>query len=281
LSRSEGLITVDGTDYSLPYSLTGSVIATPYTLVFFLDPCLTTDAFDHWESSANITIIDPSSDSTTFTLDSGVAGTITAVYKEDFQIDIDYVGYSGNPCNPAKITVDGVQYSCPDTIYEYFGDWVTLATVSSGDIQHEFDYWETTGGISVTDAYANPTTMNVIGNGTLIAHFRLITVGYYSIDKNNYLDTNRGEIFQYWDNGGTWELEDTFDALPELNFALYLGSYMQVQWDANGPNPATGKVFDHWEVTGNVVISGDPNSATTQITVNGSGTITAVYVDAP
>lgn len=261
-SHSEGLITIDGTGYSLPDNLFGSIIGTPYTLEFWLNPCLTSNVFDHWESSANITITDPSSASTTFTLDSGIAGTITAVYIGDLQIDIDYDGYS-NPCNPAKITVDGIQYACPNTIYEFFGDWVTFATVSSGDIQHVFDHWEVSGGITVDDIYDASTIMHVTANGTLTAVFHNVV---WEVISNHPSDPNQGQ----WSTDGSW-----WDNLPYGPYDVYIVDSlypMPLHWRAHG----NGGTFSHWSFTGGIHIA-DVNSANTTFWVSDSFTLTANY----
>ena len=51
---------------------------------------------------------------------------------------------------------------------------------------------------------------------------------------------------------------------------------MRIIWDPKD----SGKVFDHWEVTGGIVLELDATINQNQYKILGSGTITAVYKDA-
>jgi hypothetical protein len=68
--------------------------------------------------------------------------------------------------NLGTITVEGSPHSLPTTMDKADGAYTILYTATGG---HVFDRWEVTGGVTVDSLTTNPTTMHVVGAGTLTA----------------------------------------------------------------------------------------------------------------
>jgi len=193
------------------------------------------------------------------------------------EVTIDISSNIDNPCyTAAYVTFDGIEYASPYTISKYIGEY--SISVEAGDITHEFDHWETTGDITVDDIYANPTTIDVDGNGALIANFRTISITFDSVSLET-TTLHLGKIGQWiYSGGGNWYWEGYYDPLPHFEDGWGLDPWYDVRviWDPKD----SGKVFDHWEVTGGIVLELDATINQNQFKILGSGTITAVYKDA-
>jgi len=122
--------------------------------------------FDHWEAMGNVQVSSPTDNPTTFTITCG--GNLTAVF-EQIQCLVEFYTDSSDIGN---ITFMGVTYT--------HGQSDTFAYGTSGPATAnappcwEFDHWETTGNVGVSNTSANPTTVTITCGGTLKAVFNQI-----------------------------------------------------------------------------------------------------------
>ena len=94
-------------------------------------------------------------------------GTLSSMNSRSFKtVHLESEQDTGASTNLGTITFGGVSYNLPDEVSK------TVAPFSaeySTDAGYFFDHWETTLLVSVSDAYANPTTVTVFGDGTIKA----------------------------------------------------------------------------------------------------------------
>jgi hypothetical protein len=115
--------------------------------------------FDHWATTGSLSVAVPTSASTTCNV-SG-AGTLSMVQTAAPQYTITF---DTDPEATGTITFAGVSYSDGNTVDKTAGPYAITAHPGSG---YYFDYWETTGGLSVTSPNSPSTTCTVSGAGTL------------------------------------------------------------------------------------------------------------------
>jgi len=204
--------------------------------------------FDHWEVTGNVAVSDPNTSPTTVTITCG--GTLKAVFR---QIQCTVTFYT-DPSTIGSISFEGDIYFDGDSdTFTYGTSGPATANAPEG---WEFDHWEVTGNVDVSDPNTNPTTVTVTCGGTLKAVFKQITCDVTFLTDP---DTVGSITFM----GGTYTngQSDTF---------TYGTSGSAT---ANAP---IGWEFDHWEVTGNVAVS-DPNTSPTTVTITCGGTLKAVF----
>lgn len=253
-------------------------LSTPYSLQYFPAKNHIAWGFVNWESSGNITIDDTNANPTSFTVDSGTTGWIRAVITNDYQV---YLSSSlDNPCFPAvQITIDGTPYICPDTYYEYYGDYTTSAAASlyQGALPYVFDHWVVGGGVSVDSTTSASTTLHIHGNGSLEAVYHLVTITLNSYNMNDPCDTNKGTWNEWWNlypAHGSPDEDWSPYSLPSTDNWLTSKTGMKYI-------PAGGYAFDHWETSGAVTITLDVHNNINEFTNTDSCTITAVYKPTP
>jgi len=158
-----GTITFDAVSYSLPNDELKE--AGDYSAEYFADSGY---AFDHWAFSGDVSVTETGLNPTTVTV-SG-EGTLQAVYTEIpptlYNVDLESVEDPATTSNLGSITFGAVSYSLPNAVSKEAGDYSAEYFADSG---YEFDHWETTGGLSVSVASANPATVTVSDAGTLQA----------------------------------------------------------------------------------------------------------------
>lgn len=74
--------------------------------------------------------------------------------------------------NLGTITFDGTSYNLPKDISKAAAAYQALYAPASG---YAFDHWETTGGLTVSSATVDPTTVTVKGAGTLRGVYKVYT----------------------------------------------------------------------------------------------------------
>lgn len=270
-----GTMTIDGIGYPLPNSPT--INDGSHTLAYSTNNAEW--SFGYWLSSSNITIANPTSSGTTFTITDSTPlgiGFITAVLTQvDYQVALST--NIDNPCTPETITLGGIGYSTPTTFREYYGDYSVVISgypnpASEYGQTYEFDHWIVSGGVTVDDINDVVTTIHIHDDGTLEAFYVPIEITF---DTRNASSSSQhiGMIDWY---------------VPSMWFpVIYSGSLPSTQnWGRNSGIPinfkyvvAGGKTFNHWESTGGVFVDGGHTSsnAITAVTITGSGTLTAVY----
>jgi parallel beta-helix repeat protein len=157
-----GSIKFAGSSYSLPNDITKT--AGTYPIEYSAVPGY---QFYQWETTPGVSVADPNAWSTTATV-SG-SGTLKAIYKAIFAVHLESVQDNGASSNLGTITFDGTSYSLPNDVSKPAGNYQTQCYPSLGYI---FDHWETAEGVSVSNAYNNPTTATVSGAGTLTAVYK-------------------------------------------------------------------------------------------------------------
>ena len=128
-----------------------------------------------------------------------------------------------------------------------------LATANA-PVGYVFIHWETTGNVGVSSTTDNPTTVTVVGDGTLKAVFAQIMCNV------TFVTVPSGTI--------------SFLSTTYVNGSSALFAYGTVaSATANGP---VGYVFDHWETTGNVGVS-STTANPTMVTVTCGGVLKALF----
>ncbi len=128
-----------------------------------------------------------------------------------------------------------------------------LATANA-PVGYVFIHWETTGNVGVSSTTDNPTTVTVVGDGTLKAVFAQIMCNV------TFVTVPSGTI--------------SFLSTTYVNGSSALFAYGTVaSATANGP---VGYVFYHWETTGNVGVS-STTANPTMVTVTCGGVLKALF----
>jgi outer membrane protein assembly factor BamB len=83
------------------------------------------------------------------------------------QVILESLQDTGATSNLGKIVFDSTSYSLPNSVSKIAGTYQAKYTAASST--YSFSYWVTSGGVSVSSKYANPTTVKVTGAGTLEA----------------------------------------------------------------------------------------------------------------
>jgi len=93
----------------------------------------------------------------------------TTAYTNLYFINLNSVQDTGETSNKGTITFDGVEYTLPNTILKPAGTYVAQYNPV---LPYPFVKWQVSGGISVSDPFANPTNVTVSDDGTLTAVYR-------------------------------------------------------------------------------------------------------------
>ncbi len=254
-------------------------------------------SFSSWSTIGSITIANPTSASTTATING--AGTITAVFTQNsYSLSINTVG-SGS-------------VSKNQTTYHY-GDGVQLtATPSNGYV---FSGW--TGDLT---GLANPTTITITGNMAVTTTFTqsaysvsvtVLPSGAGSVTVNHSAPYHYGDVvgltetasngwsFVSWSGDGTGtgttrSITVTGNMAVTATFAQVIYSVTFATSGSGTTNPSgtqtytagqivqvnavanNGYTFTSWTASGAITFD-DANSASTSVTINGAGTITSTF----
>jgi len=262
---NNGTIQLGTTVFSLPNST--SVTSGAYLLVY---TPFEGYVFLNWTTTANITVQDPNSSTTTVTV--GGDGDITAFYRQRVPPQpqtFELVMHSREEGNLTfsdlgTIIFDSTLYSLWNSTNVTAGDY-TLEYQPPPDLNYFFVRWERQGDITPWNFSGNPTTLTVFGDGNITAVYsslppvtELLNVTLQSQEVNSPVPTNNGTI----------QLGTTVFSLPNSTSVVngtYLLSY----------TPAKGYTFLYWSTTGDIIV--DSNSSTTTVTINSDGNITAFY----
>ena len=121
--------------------------------------------FDHWSSEGGISVTESYSSSTTVNVSGN--GVLMAWFIPTNSSQCRVV-FHINPPNTGTITFNGNSYSNGEIATVSNGTYAISASANAG---FQFDHWSSEGGISVTESYSSSTTVNVSGNGVLMAWF--------------------------------------------------------------------------------------------------------------
>lgn len=266
-SGEQGTITEDGHGYALPNTHADSKI--PHAILW--NPPSIDFLFDHWEGSANVTFDDYLANPTNANILSGSTGMIEAIFAPP---TVELYATLWSPCDPTRCTLTiltDVYYGpWPKTDLDHASVQTVLATF--GRAYEELDHWESTGAVAIDDIHANPCVITVTGNGTLTCVGRSIDVLLTSINDADPSDVDKGKIgFSYDGITYFW-----YDPLPQTSYGWPRGTTYPWQWDPK----ASGATFVRWETTGAIILS-DPYANPVVVTINGAGTLRAVYLWLP
>lgn len=157
--------------------------------------------FTHWSSTGGITVDEPYSESTGLSV-SG-SGTLTAWFMPfgEHMITLLWTFDCG------EMTFNGVRYNWDEGLY---GKSLGVNTgvypiVATPLIYFVFNYWTTTGGLSVADPYDESTTVSVSGPGTLTMHLlnrAIPECSPWEIDFGTHFSGwTESQTFEIWSSG--------------------------------------------------------------------------------
>ncbi|MBN1871795.1 MAG: hypothetical protein JW800_04390, partial [Candidatus Omnitrophica bacterium] len=130
-----------------------------------------------------------------------------------------------------------------------YGESVSIsATIKDGE---EFTEWKSSGPVVISNANRASTSVKVWGNGMVLAMIQDIPIETYTL-----------EVI-----GGT--------SSGQTQITCTAGETVYIS--ASIPS---GKEFSEWQATGGVIVT-NPLNSYTAVTVNGSGTVEAIFVDIP
>jgi len=165
-------------------------------------------AFSSWDVTGGISVYDPNSATTNITVTGD--GTITA----NFIFTLATVFFYIAPEDSGWIEIEGIPFENGTGCYVEYGTYTISAEKAEPD--YYFYYWDSTGNITFDDIYAQSTTVDIQGDGFIIAYFVLneppdipsrpygpisgeINVEYaYSTSTT---DVNGGDVYYKWDWG--------------------------------------------------------------------------------
>ncbi len=239
----------------------------PWSGIFFSDQNIPFSAIDGndnfitWQIvSGDITLADLTNPNIEFILTGDVS--LIAFFDPPQPQEVTFLV---DPIGSGTINVNTSDLSTyPTTLTLPFGANDLIAT----PIQwFEFDHWQTNNNTLSPDNVTNEVILTVSQTDTVIAVFNAIDHYVVNIDNNYLIDGSDGEITvdNVTINPNTWSAD------------VAAGSVITLV--ANTDNEWA--VFDHWEVTGNITISGDPNDPNGTFTINGEGTIIPVFTILP
>jgi hypothetical protein len=162
--------------------------------------------------------------------------------------------------SPGTITFSGHTYSNGQTGEYAHSNYQANANAPT---DYQFDYWEYSGssgsGVYVPNISANPTTVQVYGDGWLQAIFSAKITFYTNTPSGGSITWGSGPSYTY---GQTlWET----DLPPNYGNTVIITA-----------NPPTGYTFSFWSVSGMLSVASSSSNPTT-LTVNGPGNITANF----
>jgi len=243
-----GTITFDSVNYGLPKDVSKPVDV--YEAHYFPASGY---LFDHWETTGDITVPDSISNPTAVWVVGD--GILRAIYRKA-RVHLESLEDTGATANIGKIIFGDTSYGLPNDISTLTGSYPLQY------LGYLFDHWETTGNVSVSNSISNPTTVTVIGDGTVRAIYRKLIVEcniHLESREDNYASSNLGTIKF---DGLTYSLPSDITK-PSATYAIEY-------------NATSYFVFDHWETTGDITVS-DSNSNPTTVWVIGDGTLRAIY----
>ena len=209
--------------------------------------------FSHWEVGGNVYVANHTANPTNVTIKCG--GLLRAVFN--YTIPECNVTFYTDPSDTGSISFEGREYTNGESV-SFKNGTSGSATANVPDCW-TFDHWETSGNVSVSDAYANPTMFTINCGGNLTAVFKRI-----ECEVTFYTDPSNGSITF---KGKTYTNNQT-----DIFYCDTSGLAT-----ANAPE---GWNFSYWEVGGNVTVS-DAKANPTNVTIKCGGTLTAVFKSAP
>ena len=187
-----------------------------------------------------------------------------STFTNAYNVHLESVETPATTSDLGTITFDAVSYGLPNDVCKaaasYSAQYFPAAT-------YEFDSWETTGGVSVSVASANPATVTVSGDGTLKAVYSEIPPTLHNVDLESVEDPATTN------NLGTITFDAVSYSLPNA-VSKEAGDYSAQYF------PDSGYEFDHWEFIGGVSVS-VPSANPATVTVSDIGTLRAVYGEIP
>jgi len=155
-------------------------------------------------------------------------------------------------------------YSLPTTIQRETAPFYQVCYYPPS--RHVHDHWETSGGIELVPPQQFPesplVSVKVTGPGTMIAVYVEIFDVNLESREDNGATSNLGEITLPYP-GTPRSLPTTANVEHGTEQAMYY--------------PASGYVIDHWETSGGVSVPDPYVGELTSVTVDGSGTLRAIY----
>jgi len=254
-----GKIRFGETLFGLPNSTT--VLNGTYLLEYVPEEGYT---FINWITTENIIVQNLNLRLTSVTVKGN--GIITAFYRRSIPLNLvlDSREWNYSSTSLGNIILGLTNYDLPNTTVILAGDY-PLQYIPE-NMSYVFLWWEFSGDVIPASTVDNPTTLRVIGNGTVIAVYRSepaittpVSVTLQSLEETLAPPGNLGKI----------QLGGTLFELPNLTTVFngtYLLSYI----------PAEGYTFLNWTTTAGISVK-DPYSPTTSVTINNNGTITAFY----
>jgi len=262
---------------SILLDLTGYTLNTPvsfssgdHSLQYIPD---SSHVFLRWETTSNIIVWNSTNNNTKIRILGD--GTLTAVYSYKLPTitprTITLQSQQDNattPTNLGQIQFGTTLYGLDNSTSANDGTYLLEYTPASGYV---FLNWTAIGGLTVGNASSSITNVTVNGAGTITVFY----AAYTPPEPDPFqIDMNSTEIDGATSSLGNITLDSaTFDVLPN-NTSLATGNYI-LQY---APNDTY--VFIRWEWTGDV-IPWNSTAESTTLTVNGNGTITAIYGNVP
>ncbi len=274
-----GVDTIITNETPLPVTATG-VYPGNYTVTY--TPLNSSYVFDSWNTTGNVSVTSPNSQTTNISVNGN--GAVTAIYTYDnvvanFNISIqgfaylhgssvnvnDTLNFTDTSSSPYAITNwtwnfgDGSTSNLQNPTHQYLVNGTYNVTLTATDAE----------GVSGTSATQSVIVVPIPG-----PPLSLYSVSFDGIDTNA---SNPSDIGSVTFNvtvilNGIITPESLLMSLPNTTpSVVYSGNYTVTY------NPLNASyVFDSWNTTGNVSVT-SPNSQTTNISVNGNGAVTAIY----
>jgi len=262
-TQNLGTIRLENTTYTLPNTTTTT--NRPYTIEYTAADGY---AFINWTITGNIQIQNPYSQTTVITPNGD--GTITAYYTARtppalFTVMLSSRDYSGVSVNLGSVVLAGSQYSLPWLVPGLAAGDYALQYVPVNS-SYVFLWWEQSGSVIPANSNTSLTTLSILGDGNLTAVYRAVSTPPVQVNVNLKSTEADGAGTS---NMGTIQLGETVYPLPNTT-NVYTGTYFLKYTSAQG------YIFSRWETSSNITVE-NAYSPETRVTVNGDGTITAVY----
>jgi len=172
------------------------------------------------------------------------------------QVECEVTFYTDPACSNFNITFLGTDYHNDTT--DTFASSTESSATANCPTGWEFDHWEVTDNVAVSDSNVNPTCVTICCGGTLKAVFTQVECEVTFLTDPVCSDYYIKFQCHNYHNGMT----DTFAYGTSDNATAY---------------SPPGWVFDHWEVTGNVEILCSTTQNPVSIIINCGGTLKAVF----
>ncbi|MGB6873849.1 MAG: cohesin domain-containing protein, partial [Dehalococcoidia bacterium] len=196
--------------------------------------------FDHWSTSGGVSVSNANSQSTTATV-SGT-GSIKAWFTTGPQHTITF--YTDPPAG-GTITFDGTTYSNGQSTTRPDGSYPLYANPAPNCL---FDYWSTTGGVSVPNPNSQSTTVTVSGDGSINARLECYGQGVLYLDPSDssapYCDTKEVQIRVNTEDDGVWmnggSIVLTYESgCADVTNVVFDPMWSVTAWDSETPGQET------------------------------------------